>query len=529
MNVANHSASGDGIERIPLSSGWLERLRREWRGEGQRYWLTRFVLLRWLGLVYLAAFLVVANQIVPLVGARGLTPLVHYAEAAERHYGSVWALFGRSPSVFWFAPSDTLLIGSAWIGVVLSAVVLAGYANALILLALWLLYASFVHVGQVWYGYGWEIQLLETGLLACFLCPLWDARPFPRRPPPVPVIWLFRWLAVRIMWGAGLIKLRGDACWKDLSCLYYHYQTQPIPNPLSRTLHFAPRWFHQGGVLFNHLVELVAPCFAFGPRPARHAAGALFVVFQLFLIVSGNLSFLNWLTIVPALACVDDSFWSRVLPRRLVERAARAARDAEESTAGRRATLGVVLVVAVLSIFPVTNLLSSDQAMNRGYNPLDFVNTYGAFGTVGNERREIVFEGTEDAVITPRTAWRAYEFKCKPGDPALAPCIISPYHHRLDWQIWFAAMGTPGGAPWTLHLVWKLLHADADMLALFAGSPFGSRPPKYVRALLYRYEFAPRGAKAWWVREPLGAWLPPLSKDDPELVAFLRARGWIAQ
>ena len=213
---------------------------------------------------------------------------------------------------------------------------LSGYANALILLVLWALYSSFVHAGQVWYGYGWEIQLLETGLLACFLCPLFDGRPFPKRPPPVPVIWLFRWLAMRIMWGAGLIKLRGDACWADLSCLYYHYQTQPIPNPLSRYLHFAPRWFHQAGVLFNHLVELIAPFFAFGPRWARHAAGALFVLFQAFLIASGNLSFLNWLTIVPALACFDDSVWSRLLPRRLVARAERAARDAEESAAGRR-------------------------------------------------------------------------------------------------------------------------------------------------------------------------------------------------
>ncbi|HMJ12137.1 MAG TPA: lipase maturation factor family protein, partial [Polyangiaceae bacterium] len=367
----------EDVEKLPLSPGWLETLRREWQGEGRQYWLTRFVILRALGFVYLAAFLVLANQIVPLIGERGLTPLVSYAEAAEHHYGSRWAVFWRLPSLFWFLPSDALLVTLAWVGVVLSAIVLAGYANALMLLALWALYSSFVHVGQVWYGYGWEIQLLETGLLACFLCPWLDARPFPSRPPPTPVIWLFRWLVVRIMWGAGLIKLRGDTCWKDLSCLYHHYQTQPIPNPLSRYLHFAPRWFHQAGVLFNHVVELVAPFFAFGPRRARHVAGALFVAFQLFLIVSGNLSFLNWLTLVPALACFDDSWWARILPRRLVARAELAARTAKESVAGRRATLGVVLVVAVLSIFPVTNLLSRDQAMNRGYNPLDFVNTYG--------------------------------------------------------------------------------------------------------------------------------------------------------
>src|SRR5207302_4924950 len=120
--------------------------------------------------------------------------------------------------------------------------VLAGFANALLLAVLWALYLSFVHVGQDWYGYGWEIQLLETGFLAVFLCPLLDGRPFPRRPPPVAVIWCFRWLVFRVMVGAGLIKLRGDPCWRNLTCLYYHYETQPIPNPLSRRLHFMPRW-----------------------------------------------------------------------------------------------------------------------------------------------------------------------------------------------------------------------------------------------------------------------------------------------
>ena len=118
---------------------------------------------------------------------------------------------------------------------------LLGFANALLMAVLWALYMSFVHVGQDWYGYGWEIQLLETGFLAIFLCPLLDARPFPRRPPPRAVIWLLRWLIFRIMLGAGLIKLRGDPCWRDLTCLDYHYETQPIPNPLSRSLHFMPR------------------------------------------------------------------------------------------------------------------------------------------------------------------------------------------------------------------------------------------------------------------------------------------------
>src|SRR6185295_1514456 len=256
--------------------------------------------------------------------------------------------------------------------------------------------------------------------------------------PPVAVFWLFRWLIVRIMLGAGLIKLRGDPCWRDLTCLYYHYETQPIPNPLSRTFHFMPRWFHRAGVLFNHLAELVAPWFAFWPRVARHVAGATMLGLQLILILSGNLSFLNWLTVVPILACFDDGLLRRVLPRRLVARADRAAAEAAPSRAQSVVTWALVALVAVLSVAPVQNLLSHRQAMNTSFEAFELVNTYGAFGTVGRVRPEIVFEGTDDVTIGPDTQWREYEFRCKPGDVHRRPCVISPWHYRLDWQIWFA-------------------------------------------------------------------------------------------
>src|SRR5262249_25229067 len=229
------------------------------------------------------------------------------------------------------------------------------------LAVLWALYMSFVHIGQVWYAFGWEIQLLETGFLAIFLCPPLDARPFPRRPPPAPIIWLFRWLTFRIMLGAGLIKLRGDACWRQLTCLFYHYETQPIPNPLSRTLHFMPHWFHRLGVLFNHLTELVAPWFVFGPRLARHLAGTVMVLFQVVLILSGNLSFLNWLTIVPVLACFDDGFLAHLLPARLVRASTAAAARAAPSHVQQLVVGAVVALVAVLSIAPIQNLLSGRQ------------------------------------------------------------------------------------------------------------------------------------------------------------------------
>jgi hypothetical protein len=163
--------------------------------------------------------------------------------------------------------------------------------------------------------------------------------------------------------------------------------------------------------------------------------------------------------------------------------------------------------------------------MNTGFNPFDLVNSYGAFGSVGRERDEIIFEGTSDEMVTPSTHWSAYEFRCKPGDPDRRPCLMSPYHYRIDWQIWFAAMTVPRGAPWTAYFVWKLLENDRGTLSLLANNPFPERPPRYIRATLYRYRFAPLGEKGAWRREPLGAWLPPLSLDNPR--AFLAAYGGV--
>ena len=198
---------------------------------GNSYWLTRFVILRLLGFVYAVAFLVAAQQLVPLVGERGLTPANHFLASIQAQLGSQTAGMLRVPTLFWLGISDTALSIFSWIGFGLSLVVLGGYANVILLAVLWAMYMSIVHIGQIWYGYGWEIQLLETGFLSIFLCPLLDGRPFPKCRPPVLVIWLFRWLGFRIMIGAGLIKLRGDPCWRDLTCMYYHYETQPIPEP----------------------------------------------------------------------------------------------------------------------------------------------------------------------------------------------------------------------------------------------------------------------------------------------------------
>jgi hypothetical protein len=494
---------------------------------GNSYWLTRFVILRLLGFVYAIAFLVAANQLVPLIGEHGLTPATHFLNAVQTQLGSRSAGMLHIPTLFWLGISDSTLLIFSWVGFALSLVVFGGYANAILLTVLWAMYMSIVHIGQIWYGYGWEIQLLETGFLSIFLCPLLDARPFPKSRPPILVIWLFRWLGFRIMIGAGLIKLRGDPCWRDLTCLYYHYETQPIPSPISRYLHFSPHWLLKFETAWNHFVELVVPWFSFGPRAARHIAGVLLVTFQIFLIISGNLSFLNYLTIIPFLACFDDTFLRRFLPGALVRRAERAAQESQPSRINNAVALALSIVLLWLSVPTVLNLVSGRQLMNYSYDPLDLVNTYGAFGTVGRERDEIIFEGTDDALITGDTKWQEYQFRAKPGDPDRRPPFVAPYQPRIDWQIWFAAMASPADYPWTFHFVWKLLHNDPGTLSLLANNPFPDAPPHYIRARLYRYRFAPIGEDACWKREPIREWLPGLSTDNQQFRRLLEGMGWL--
>jgi hypothetical protein len=494
--------------------------------ERPTYLLTRFLILRLLGLVYAVAFLILIDQLSPLIGADGLLPAARYLAEIRASIDATSDAVLALPTLFWLDCSDATLLAAAWVGFALSLLVLFGATNALLQLALWALYLSFVQIGQLFYGYGWETQLCETGFLAIFLCPLRRVGPFASASPPVVAIWLFRWLIIRIMLGAAAIKLRGDPCWRDFTCLVYHYETQPIPNPLSWWLHARPPWFHAIGVAFNHFVELIVPFFVIGPRRVRAVAGLFLIAFQVILILSGNLSFLNWLTIVPALACFDDQTLSRLVPGWLRARL-RVAAALEASVLQRGAAAAFAAVVAFFSINVVANLLSPHQAMNRSYDRLHLVNTYGAFGSVGRTRDEVILEGTSDAVVDANTRWQAYEFPCKPGDVSRRPCVISPYHYRADWQIWFAAMSRAGQQPWLLHLVYKLLQGDAGVKTLLAVDPFPTEPPRFIRAQRYRYEFTrpDSGSPDWWRRTLLGPYLPPVSIDDPELQRYLRAQG----
>ncbi|MGH3320564.1 MAG: lipase maturation factor family protein [Streptosporangiaceae bacterium] len=472
------------------------------------YWFARLVFERALAAVYLIAFASALAQFRPLLGERGLLPVPRFVRAVP---------FRRSPSLFHLHYSDRSFVAVAGAGAVLSAVTLVGltartplWGSMVVWAAIWVLYLSIVNVGQVWYGFGWESLLLETGFLAIFLGSWATA-------PPALVLWLLRWLLFRVEFGAGLIKLRGDPCWRDLTCLYYHHETQPMPGPLSWFFHRMPRPLHKAEVLGNHVAQLVVPFALFTPQPAASVAAALIIVTQLWLVLSGNFAWLNVITIVLALSVVD---FSLIGPH--IGIAAEPARLAPPPTWDLGVVLALTAFVAVLSYWPARNMLSRHQLMNYSFNPFHLVGTYGAFGTISRTRHEVVVEGTDEPEVTPHTRWTEYEFKGKPGDPRRLPPQIAPYHLRLDWLMWFAAMSPRIAEAWFVPFVLKLLANDHATVKLLRSNPFPETGPTFVRARLYRYRFTDRRERretgAWWSRTLLGEYLPRVPRTRPPIL-----------
>lgn len=479
----------------------------------------RQVLQRGIAALYLVTFVSTLNQFRPLLGERGLLPapeLLAWARSSTRA--------GRllRPTLFRYVTyTDRRLAALCGGGIAISVLLVCGipqlfspWASMACFLVLWLGYMSVVSIGQTFYGFGWEMLLLEAGFLAAFLGS--DAEP-----PATVVIVLFWWLVFRLEFGAGMIKIRGGREWRDLTALTYHHETQPMPGPLSRQAHLLPRWFHKGEVLGNHFAQLVVPWFLFapllglvvpGPWPAiiGAVAAAVVIATQLWLIVTGNFAWLNWATVVLAFSAIgvpgvgspprgasSDLPWivdGIPLPWVVV-------------------TSAVGVLYVVLSWPALRNLFARRQLMNASFNRWQLANAYGAFGTVTRQRIEIVVEGTSDDDPDAAT-WREYDFKGKPGALHRIPRQFAPYHLRLDWLMWFLPLGRSLDDWFTMFFL-RLLEADAPTLRLLARDPFAGERPRWVRAVAYRYRFTTREefrrTRARWVREWRGEVLGPLS------------------
>ncbi|HLK43521.1 MAG TPA: lipase maturation factor family protein, partial [Thermoleophilia bacterium] len=428
------------------------------------YWLGRLLFTRALGVIFAIAFMNALLQFRALLGEHGLTPIPAFAGSTG---------FRHAPSIFQWRYSDRFFAGCACVGLLLSVMTVAGVTESLpigawmaVWAVIWVIYLSMVNVGQRWYSFGWESLLLEAGFLAIFVGPA------SVRPTGLSLI-LLRWLLFRVEFGAGLIKLRGDACWRNLTCLNYHHETQPMPNPLSWWFHHLPPALHRVEVLANHATQLVVIFLIFAPQPVASIAAAIIVVTQAYLMLSGNFAWLNALTLTLALPVFSGGAIHRVL--RITPGASHQAPVWFEVI-----VVAAAAVIVWLSWWPARNLLARRQRMNASFNQLHLVNTYGAFGSVTRERYEVVLQGTADADPGPDAVWLDYEFKGKPGDPRRRPPQVAPYHLRLDWLMWFAALSPRYADGWFVQLVDKLLDNDPRIVRLLRVNPFGDAPPAYL-------------------------------------------------
>ena len=470
----------------------------------------RRLFLRLLAVVYLFAFASLLAQIDGLVGAHGIAPAAEWLEMLRGRLGDArWRVL---PTLCWISASDGFLRFLCIAGIALSVVVLGEVAVAPALALLWLIYLSLTVVGQEFFSFQWDVLLLEAGFLSIFLVPLSLRRSARFAPTPRITLWLLRWLLFRLMFSSGVVKLlSGDLAWRDLTALQFHYETQPLPNPLAWYAHQLPAWVHTVAAVQMFALELVAPFLIFFHRwPRVRLAGvAAMVSLQLAIAATGNYGFFNLLSIALCLLALDD----RVLPPRL-----------QRPIVAARGWPWPVLAVLAAGI----GLLSSVQMMvtlRLGQHvprpavfaytwaaPLQIVNGYGLFAVMTTNRLEVVVEGSDDGV-----EWRAYEFRFKPGDLRRAPPFVAPHMPRLDWQMWFAALSGWDDAPWFAAFEARLLEARPEVLKLLAHDPFQGRPPKYVRARLFIYRFT-RGAIGsggpWWERHDAGPFGPTLSRRD---------------
>lgn len=484
----------------------------------------RWLYLRGLALVYIAAFWSLGTQIEGLVGSRGLMPAGWVLEWTETQGGGFWSF----PTLAWFDHSDAALWGLCALGILCAGLLFFRVIPMLSAGLCFLLFVSLCTIGVDFLGFQWDALLCEAGFLAILLAPprlLGRLRSDPE--PPRFVIWLAWWLVFRLMFSSGYVKLQsGDPSWRDMTALTYHFETQPLPTWTAWYMHQLPEAAHWIGTFGNHVVELFVPVLLFAVcvvgsfAPSRFiahvraACGAVFVALMVVLIATGNYAYFNYLTIVLCAPLVSDDVWRRV-PRLVPDEMAQVQTHIA-------ATIPIATVAVVLTFATCVEMIPTLAGRQHTpqwawkvksvWSPWRIANGYGLFRVMTKERPEIVLEGSVDG-----RNWHAYELPYKPGDPTRSPQFAAPHQPRLDWQMWFAALeGRCPRRPWFMLVQRRLLEGEPTVLELFSHNPFPDAPPKHVRAMLYDYRFATRSrlaeTGAIWERELKGQYCPTVSR-----------------
>lgn len=437
-------------------------------------------LLRAIGLVYLIAFVDFGTQASGLIGSHGILPFADYLRAAQASFGR--AAYWDVPTVLWLNWHDGALTAVWVLGAIAAAIALAGYYQRAALAVCLVLWLSLCAVGQDFLSFQWDVLLLEAGFLAIF------ADDSPVR------VWLFRWLIFRLMFFSGAGKLlSGDPSWRGLTALHYHYETQPLPTPVAWYVYQLPMAFQKVSTAFVLGAEVAVPFLFFAPRRFRLVGAWTTIALQLLILITGNYTFFNLLTIILSLFLFVE-------PKRVARGVA------HHVVSGVVAALiGLTSLLLVLDLFSAP-LPPGGGAVLHAISPLRIVNTYGLFTVMTVMRPEIEIEGSNDG-----ERWLAYEFPYKPGPVDRPPPVVAPRQPRLDWQMWFAALGTYQENRWFSDFMIRLLEGEPPVLRLLQYNPFPNAPPKYIRARIFLYHFTHFGERAWWRREEEGLYFPPAS------------------
>jgi len=468
---------------------------------------------RLLALVFLIAFASAWWQLPGLAGEEGILPAGDFFEMAETAIGA--EAYWRLPTLNWLASGTGALQWTAAAGCLVSVLAMVGIATPVCFLILWALYLSICVSGQVFFGYQWDALLLEAGFLAIFLGP-WKAIALGPSGSPLPVArFLSVWLLFRVMFLSGVVKLTsGDELWASLRALEVHYLTQPLPTPIAWHAEKLPVWFQKLSCAGMFGIELILPFFFFLPRNLRLIGAIGTLALQAGIALTGNYGFFNLLVSALCLLLIDDAIW-RALLRRLGFRGSEASAAAPMNAVAKGGVALVALLYFLLSLPPIFEALGKRApgflATPSGWiAPFRTVNGYGLFAVMTPDRPEILLEGSMDGLI-----WKEYQFRFKPGPLDRAPPWAGPYMPRLDWQMWFAALGNFERTPWFHRFVRSLLEGSPEVTALLKEDPFPGGPPRFLRAKLDRYEFTTPEERAtdgdWWTRESVGYYMPEVT------------------
>ena len=486
--------------------------------------LTCWCFIRLLAIVYLVAIVSLWTQIQGLVGSGGILPVGAFMNALHQADSLGFQRYWFVPTLCWLSSSDWFLNALCAGGVALATGLALGFAPILCLFGLWAIYLSLATVCREFLWFQWDGLLLEMGFISIFLVSRgWWSTPRTDPEPGRGALRLSRWLLFRLLFASAAVKVAsGDPAWRDLTALSYHYETQPLPPWTAWYAHHLPLWVHRMATGATLLVEGAVAFLIFAPRKIRIAGAALIAAHQILIALTGNYGFFNWLVLALCVLLLDDGVWPPVLRKRLAPIPSMAPRARPWPVWIRRPVLAGLLLLSLVPLLdavhvPAARLGPLPQAY-EAVSPFRTVNHYGLFAIMTKERPEILIEGSMDG-----TDWKTYEFRYKPGEPTRTPPFVAPHQPRLDWQMWFAALSDFQHQRWLLRLCYQLLRNSPPVVNLFAGNPFPGTPPRYIRAVVYRYHFtdsaARRASGAWWRREPLGLYCPVLTLEAGQLAA----------